>query len=81
MTLDQLVAFVAEHHGDGLAGQKDVATLYEYWAFLQLAGVVADAVGATFDLSPLVELRRDGLNQIVNRAHFRALADDIVQAG
>lgn len=43
------------------AGQRDVATLYEYWAFIQLSHVVAALVGQTFDLSPLVQLRRDGL--------------------
>lgn len=43
------------------AGQRDVATLYEYWAFIQLSQVVAEAVGHTFDLSPLVHTRSDGL--------------------
>lgn len=43
------------------AGQRDVATLYEYWAFIQLSQVVADIVGQTFDLSPLVQARSDGL--------------------
>ncbi|MFA8325280.1 DUF2357 domain-containing protein [Burkholderia ubonensis] len=43
------------------AGQRDVATLYEYWAFIQLSQVVADIVGRTFDLSPLVQTRSDGL--------------------
>jgi predicted component of viral defense system (DUF524 family) len=43
------------------AGQRDVATLYEYWAFIQLSQVVADLVGQTFDMSPLVQSRPDGL--------------------
>ncbi|AMP39010.1 hypothetical protein CJO78_00040 [Ralstonia solanacearum] len=43
------------------AGQRDVATLYEYWAFIQLSQVVADLVGQTFDMSPLVQSRTDGL--------------------
>lgn len=43
------------------AGQRDVATLYEYWAFIQLSQVVADLVGQTFDLSPLVRSGADGL--------------------
>jgi len=43
------------------AGQRDVATLYEYWAFIQLSQVVADLVGQTFDLGPLVQARPDGL--------------------
>ena len=43
------------------AGQRDVATLYEYWAFIQLSQVVADLIGRTFDMSPLVHSRLDGL--------------------
>lgn len=43
------------------AGLRDVATLYEYWAFIQLAQVVADLVGQTFDMAPLVQSRKDGL--------------------
>ena len=43
------------------AGLRDVATLYEYWAFIQLAQVVADLVGQTFDMTPLVRSRKDGL--------------------
>ncbi|WP_249309602.1 DUF2357 domain-containing protein [Ralstonia insidiosa] len=43
------------------AGQRDVATLYEYWAFIQLSQIVADLVGQTFDMSPLVQSRPDGL--------------------
>jgi hypothetical protein len=43
------------------AGQRDVATLYEYWAFIQLSQVVAELVGQTFDMSPLVRSRPDGL--------------------
>lgn len=46
---------------DYSAGQRDVATLYEYWAFIQLSQVIADLVGHTFDLSPLVRSRPDGL--------------------
>nr|WP_315596598.1 DUF2357 domain-containing protein [uncultured Cupriavidus sp.] len=43
------------------AGQRDVATLYEYWAFIQLSQVVANLVGQTFDIGPLVQSRPDGL--------------------
>lgn len=44
------------------AGQRDVATLYEYWVFLQLARLVASLAGQNFDLTPLIEARPDGLN-------------------
>lgn len=43
------------------AGQRDVATLYEYWGFIQLSQVVAALVGQTFDMSPLVQSRSNGL--------------------
>jgi uncharacterized protein len=43
------------------AGQRDVAALYEYWAFIQLSQLVADLVGQTFDMTPLVQSRPDGL--------------------
>lgn len=44
------------------AGQHDIAVLYEYWAFVQLAKVVAELVGSTFSLAELVEKTGDGLN-------------------
>jgi predicted component of viral defense system (DUF524 family) len=47
---------------DYLAGQRDVATLYEYWVFLQVADIVAELVGQSFDLRPLVGTSEDGLN-------------------
>lgn len=47
------------------AGQRDVATLYEYWAFIQLARTIADLVGKTFDMAPLVQKRPDGLNVVL----------------
>jgi len=37
------------------AGQKNVATLYEYWVFIQLAKVVASFCGTTFDFGRLLE--------------------------
>jgi predicted component of viral defense system (DUF524 family) len=43
------------------AGQRDVATLYEYWVFIQLARMVAGLVGKSFDLKPLLMTRRDAL--------------------
>lgn len=43
------------------AGQRDVASLYEYWAFIQLSQVVADLIGQQFDLSPLVQSGPTGL--------------------
>ena len=47
---------------DYSAGQQDVATLYEYWAFVQLSQIVASAIGETFDMGSLVQGRSDGLS-------------------
>jgi predicted component of viral defense system (DUF524 family) len=44
------------------AGVRDVATLYEYWAFIQLAQMVAELIGQSFDMSPLLAVQSDGLN-------------------
>lgn len=44
------------------AGQKNVATLYEYWAFLQLARVVADECESAFDWGDLVHVSRDAMD-------------------
>ena len=43
------------------AGRRDIAALYEYWAFIQLSQVVADLIGQQFDLSPLVQSGPNGL--------------------
>ncbi|WP_412022788.1 DUF2357 domain-containing protein [Burkholderia cepacia] len=59
------------------AGQRDVATLYEYWAFIQLSQVVADLVGHTFDLSPLVQTRSDGLTVGIRTGVETVLAGEI----
>lgn len=44
------------------AGQRDVATLYEYWVFVVLAKAVASLIGASFDLGKLIVARDDGLS-------------------
>lgn len=44
------------------AGQRDVATLYEYWVFIELAKAVASLIGTSFDLGKLIVARSDGLN-------------------
>ena len=44
------------------AGQRDVATLYEYWAFLVLAELLSSILDMPFDLGQLIELRQAGLN-------------------
>ncbi len=41
--------------------QRDVAQLYEYWAFLQLAKIIAKLAGDSFDVSSVLELHEAGL--------------------
>lgn len=52
-----------QHPAEGYeAGQRDIATLYEYWAFIQIASGVAKLLGQSFDMTPLLQVRHDGLN-------------------
>src|SRR5207237_7875870 len=43
-------------------GKRDVATLYEYWAFLQLAESLAQFLSEPFDIARLIQPSADGLN-------------------
>jgi len=43
------------------AGQRNVATLYEYWVFLQLASIVSDLSGGAVRLDNLIKAQRHGL--------------------
>ena len=63
------------------AGQRDVATLYEYWAFLQLARLVADLAGENFDLKPLVHLGADGLNVALQQGKETVLKGELERYG
>jgi predicted component of viral defense system (DUF524 family) len=63
------------------AGQCDVATLYEYWAFLQLSKVVAGLVGETFDMRPLVETRAYQLNVVLQSGHETVLTGVVNRLG
>src|SRR5690606_39705773 len=55
------------------AGQKDVAVLYEYWVFVQLAHVVSDMCQQPLQLEQLLEDGRDGVDQGLERGTHRAL--------
>jgi hypothetical protein len=49
------------------AGQRDVATLYEYWCFLELARIVGDLPGFSVDRIPLIEVSKEGLSLNLRR--------------
>jgi hypothetical protein len=55
------------------AGQRDVATLYEYWAYIKLAQVVARVCNAEFKFSDLLVLSKDGVELELKRGRSSAL--------
>ena len=55
------------------AGQKDVAALYEYWAFLQLARMLSELLDTKFDFAALLEVRQNGFNLSLKSGQQRVL--------
>lgn len=63
------------------AGKRDVATLYEYWVFLQLVKVMERLCGREFDLSQLIEVRPDGMGVTLRRGRSRRLKGQVHRLG
>jgi predicted component of viral defense system (DUF524 family) len=63
------------------AGQRDVAMLYEYWAFIHVAQLVADLAGQSFDLKRLIEVRADGLNVVLQAGKETVLSGTVERLG
>ena len=63
------------------AGQRDVATLYEYWVFLKLAQVISERCDAKFDFSGLIEVQKDGLNVSLRRGKAKVFTGTAVRFG
>lgn len=63
------------------AGQRDVATLYEYWVFLKLAEVIGRLCGRTVDPGALFEGRPDGLGITLKRGRSNAIRGEIERLG
>ncbi len=63
------------------AGQRDVATLYEYWAFIQLADMIAELVGKTFDMTPLLRVHSSGLNVVLRSGVETVLRGEVERNG
>lgn len=55
------------------AGQRDVATLYEYWVFLKLAEIVSELCQESLNLDTLIERSDDGLNLNLRRGKERRI--------
>jgi predicted component of viral defense system (DUF524 family) len=63
------------------AGQRDVAALYEFWVFYQVAQVIADLTGVQWDASSLLETRPDGLGIRLRRGQRQALTATVLRLG
>jgi uncharacterized protein len=55
-------------------GQKNVAALYEYWVFLELAQLLASLCSAPFDWASLFSASEDGLQLEITRGRQRVLS-------
>jgi uncharacterized protein len=58
------------------AGQRDVALLYECWAFLEVARLISEIEGFTLDRSALFEPTEDGLELRLRRGEASVLRGD-----
>jgi predicted component of viral defense system (DUF524 family) len=63
------------------AGLRDVATLYEYWVFLQLGLVLESICGGTFDWGDLVAPSNGGLNLDLRRGKSVRLRGTVSRSG
>lgn len=63
------------------AGSHDAATLYEYWAFIQLATSVAQVVGETFDLTVLLKRASNGLSIDLDRGRQKVISGKTIRFG
>jgi hypothetical protein len=79
----ELAAKLAWRGGDDVyrAGQRDVATLYEYWTFLQLGRIVAHLGNSPFDFSDLVEVDERGLGVSLRRGHVTLVPGVVERLG
>jgi len=64
-----------------MAGARNVATLYEYWAFLELARSVADVAGATFELAPLLRVQTGGLSIGIRKGKSQVFNGNVSRHG
>jgi predicted component of viral defense system (DUF524 family) len=64
-----------------MAGARNVATLYEYWAFLELAKSVAEVAGATFELRPLLRVQAGGLSIGIRKGKSQVFSGNVSRHG
>jgi predicted component of viral defense system (DUF524 family) len=62
-------------------GQRDVATLYEYWVFLELAKIVGDLCDVKPDLSALISSTTSSLSLLLRRGEARTVGGGVTRRG
>jgi predicted component of viral defense system (DUF524 family) len=67
----------AAHQGS----QRNVAQLYEYWAFLRLADLIADLSGTSFDAASVLEVNEGGLTVGLRRGQQTVLTGTVERYG
>ncbi len=79
----ELAAKLGWKGGDDVyrAGQRDVAALYEYWCFFQLAKVIARLCDTPFDFSKLIEVDENGLGVSLRRGHASLVEGGVSRLG
>jgi predicted component of viral defense system (DUF524 family) len=63
------------------AGQRNVAALYEFWVFLQLAAVFSQLCDMPLDLEQLIEMDADGLGISLRRGASSRLRGSVHRLG
>src|SRR5262249_7410857 len=63
------------------AGQKNVATLYEFWVFLELAKVLSSLCEQPLHLRELIAETTSGLGLVLQRDHPKVLKGWAVRKG
>lgn len=79
----ELAAMLTWHKQDAryLAGQRDVAELYELWTFLQVGAIVGELIGTPFLLAPLLQASPDGLAINLHSGKESVLTGELERAG
>jgi predicted component of viral defense system (DUF524 family) len=79
----EAAALLTWQGGDDIygAGQRDVATLYEFWVFLQLAKIVSSLCHVPFNWEELLEISDDGLSIKLHRGDSKVLSGTVSRLG
>lgn len=79
----EMAARLAWSGGDDVykAGQRDIATLYEYWVYFQLVNIVARLSGARVDLRSLLDTSDDGLSLDLRKGRQRVIRGTVERLG